>query len=160
VNAVAELKEPRHAANKIALAFKEQRRVWFRDLLKELDVDQPDALATQLMLWSMAPLPLRWSEVTQRSLAPRARRRVFSLRQRVLQSLPVPALALAVAPHVVGSLSNGSFWHSCSVAGLNYVRSSPITDGNSMVIFDPKPTSQRHSDRATQTHPRHDPTFS
>lgn len=50
VNAVAELKEPRHAANKIALAFKEQRRVWFRDLLKKLDVDQPDALATQLML--------------------------------------------------------------------------------------------------------------
>jgi AcrR family transcriptional regulator len=50
VNAVAELKEPRHAANKIALAFKEQRRVWFRDLLKQLDVDQADTVATQLML--------------------------------------------------------------------------------------------------------------
>ena len=50
VNAVAELKEPRHAANKIAVAFKEQRRAWFRDLLKQLDVDDPDALATQLML--------------------------------------------------------------------------------------------------------------
>src|SRR5204863_9133946 len=50
VNAVAELKEPRHAANKIAVAFKEQRRVWFRDLLKRLDVADPDTLATQLML--------------------------------------------------------------------------------------------------------------
>ncbi len=39
VNAVAELKEPAHAANKIALAFKEQRRIWFRDLLIRLDVD-------------------------------------------------------------------------------------------------------------------------
>jgi AcrR family transcriptional regulator len=50
VNAVAELKEPKHAANQLALAFKEQRRLWFRDLLKELDVDHPDTLATQLML--------------------------------------------------------------------------------------------------------------
>lgn len=50
VNAVAELKEPKHAANKIAFAFKEQRRLWFRDLLKQLDVDDPDSLATQLML--------------------------------------------------------------------------------------------------------------
>ena len=46
VNAVAELKEPAHAANKIALAFKEQRRLWFRDLLVRLDVDDPDTLAT------------------------------------------------------------------------------------------------------------------
>ncbi len=38
VNAVAELKEPKHAANKIALAFKEQRRMWFRELLSRLDV--------------------------------------------------------------------------------------------------------------------------
>ena len=50
VNAVAELKEPTHAANKIALAFKEQRRTWFRDLLARLDVDDPDTLALQLML--------------------------------------------------------------------------------------------------------------
>jgi AcrR family transcriptional regulator len=50
VNAVAELKEPRHAANKIALDFKEQRRIWFRDLLKQLDVDRPDALAMQLQI--------------------------------------------------------------------------------------------------------------
>jgi AcrR family transcriptional regulator len=50
VNAVAELKEPAHAANKIAFAFKEQRRVWFRDLLTLLDVDDADTLAMQLQL--------------------------------------------------------------------------------------------------------------
>ena len=50
VNAVAELKEPAHAANKIAFAFKEQRRTWFRDLLVRLDVDDPDTLALQLQL--------------------------------------------------------------------------------------------------------------
>ncbi len=33
VNAVAELKDPRHAANAIALRFKEVRRQWFRALL-------------------------------------------------------------------------------------------------------------------------------
>jgi AcrR family transcriptional regulator len=50
VNAVAELGEPRHPANKIAVAFKEQRRVWFRDLLSRLEVADADRLATQLML--------------------------------------------------------------------------------------------------------------
>jgi AcrR family transcriptional regulator len=50
VNAVAELKEPAHAANKIALAFKEQRRLWFRDLLTRLEVDDPDTLAMQLQI--------------------------------------------------------------------------------------------------------------
>jgi len=50
VNAVAELKEPAHAANKIALAFKEQRRLWFRDLLMRLEVDDPDTLAMQLQI--------------------------------------------------------------------------------------------------------------
>ena len=50
VNAVAELKEPGHAANIIALAFKEQRRTWFRDLLSRLPVADPESLATQLML--------------------------------------------------------------------------------------------------------------
>lgn len=50
VNAVAELKEPAHAANEIALAFKDQRRLWFRDLLGRLGVADPDGLAMQLML--------------------------------------------------------------------------------------------------------------
>jgi len=50
VNAVAELKEPAHAANKIALAFKEQRRTWFRDLLVRLKVGDPETLSLQLLL--------------------------------------------------------------------------------------------------------------
>ena len=50
VNAVAELKDPSHAANEIAVAFKEQRRLWFRDLLTRLGVADPEGLATQLML--------------------------------------------------------------------------------------------------------------
>jgi AcrR family transcriptional regulator len=50
VNAVAELGEPTHAANQIAIAFKEQRRTWLRKLLIRLDVADPDGLATQLML--------------------------------------------------------------------------------------------------------------
>jgi AcrR family transcriptional regulator len=50
VNAVAELKEPGHVANKIAFAFKEQRRIWFRDQLNRLGVADPEGLAMQLML--------------------------------------------------------------------------------------------------------------
>ena len=50
VNAVAELKELKHEANRIALAFKEQRRQWFRALLARLDVTDAERLATQLML--------------------------------------------------------------------------------------------------------------
>jgi AcrR family transcriptional regulator len=50
VNAVTELGEPKHPANKIAIDFKEQRRIWFRDLLVRLDVPDPDALATHLAL--------------------------------------------------------------------------------------------------------------
>lgn len=50
VNAVAELKEPNHAANRIALAFKEQRRAWFRDLLLLLAIDDADTLAMQLQI--------------------------------------------------------------------------------------------------------------
>ena len=50
VNAVAELKEPTHAANKIALAFKEQRRTWFQGLLERLGVEQAQLLSMQLQL--------------------------------------------------------------------------------------------------------------
>ena len=50
VNAVAELAEPAHAANKLAVAYKEQRRAWFRERLTWLDVADADGLATQLML--------------------------------------------------------------------------------------------------------------
>jgi AcrR family transcriptional regulator len=50
VNAVAELAEPAHAANKLAVAYKEQRRAWFRERLTRLEVADADGLATQLML--------------------------------------------------------------------------------------------------------------
>jgi AcrR family transcriptional regulator len=49
VNAVAELgNDP--AVKKMAVAFKESRRLWFREQLIRLGVAQPDALATQLQL--------------------------------------------------------------------------------------------------------------
>src|SRR3981189_2319199 len=50
VNAVAELGAEDRAVKKIAVAFKESRRVWFRDLLKQLDVADAERLATQLTL--------------------------------------------------------------------------------------------------------------
>ncbi|MDN5004110.1 TetR/AcrR family transcriptional regulator [Bradyrhizobium sp. GCM10027634] len=50
VNAVAELGPTDRAVKKIAIAFKESRRVWFRDRLTELGVTDADALATQLVL--------------------------------------------------------------------------------------------------------------
>ena len=39
-----------HAANKIALTFKEQRRKWFQALLVQLDVADPETLSMQLLL--------------------------------------------------------------------------------------------------------------
>jgi AcrR family transcriptional regulator len=50
VNAVAELGAEDQAVRNIAIAFKESRRVWFRDLLMQLDVKHADDLATQLTL--------------------------------------------------------------------------------------------------------------
>jgi AcrR family transcriptional regulator len=50
VNAVAEIKEESHAANKLAFTFKEQRRLWFRELLTRLKVKDPDTLAMQLQI--------------------------------------------------------------------------------------------------------------
>src|SRR3954454_2846125 len=50
VNAVAELGSEDKSVKKIAIAFKESRRLWFRDLLKQLKVADPEALATQLAL--------------------------------------------------------------------------------------------------------------
>ena len=49
VNAVAELGEDR-SVRKIAVAFKESRRLWIRDLLMQLGVTEAEALATQLAL--------------------------------------------------------------------------------------------------------------
>ena len=50
VNAVAELGEPSHPANQVAITFKERQRMWFRDRLSELAVPDADGLATQLAL--------------------------------------------------------------------------------------------------------------
>jgi AcrR family transcriptional regulator len=50
VNAVAELGTADRSVKKIAIAFKESRRLWFRDLLKQLGVADPEGLATQLTL--------------------------------------------------------------------------------------------------------------
>jgi AcrR family transcriptional regulator len=50
VNAVAELGPEDRSVKKIAKAFKESRRLWFRDLLVELGAADAEGLATQLVL--------------------------------------------------------------------------------------------------------------
>ncbi len=50
VNAVAELGSEDQSVRKIAIAFKESRRLWFRNLLVQLGVTDAEALATQLAL--------------------------------------------------------------------------------------------------------------
>jgi AcrR family transcriptional regulator len=50
VNAVAELGAEDQSVRKIAVTFKESRRLWFRDLLKQLKVADAEGLATQLTL--------------------------------------------------------------------------------------------------------------
>lgn len=50
VNAVAELGTEAQSVRKVAIAFKESRRLWFRDLLIQLGVTDAEALATQLAL--------------------------------------------------------------------------------------------------------------
>jgi AcrR family transcriptional regulator len=50
VNAAAELGREVPQARKLAIAFKERRRLWFRELLDRLGVKDADDLATQLAL--------------------------------------------------------------------------------------------------------------
>ena len=50
MNAVAELADPTHAAHRIAVAHKAKRHNLFRRLLIQLQVADPDGLATQLMI--------------------------------------------------------------------------------------------------------------
>src|SRR5882757_6158720 len=50
LNALAELGEDERESRDLAASFKESRRLWFRDLLSKLDIDDPDMLATQLSL--------------------------------------------------------------------------------------------------------------
>src|ERR1700730_718776 len=57
VNAVAEMGAEDHAVRKIAIAFKDSRRAWFRELLLQLDVADPEELATQLQLLVDGAIP-------------------------------------------------------------------------------------------------------
>src|SRR3954465_2963816 len=50
VNAVAELGSEDRSVRRIAIAFKESRRLWFRDLLVQLGAADAEGLATQLAL--------------------------------------------------------------------------------------------------------------
>jgi AcrR family transcriptional regulator len=50
VNAVAEMGAEDRPVRDIAIAFKESRRLWFRDLLRQLGAADAEALATQLAL--------------------------------------------------------------------------------------------------------------
>jgi AcrR family transcriptional regulator len=50
VNAVAEVGPENRSVRKIAVAFKESRRLWFRGLLAQIGVADPEGLATQLVL--------------------------------------------------------------------------------------------------------------
>ncbi len=50
VNAVTELGEGTPEAHKLAITFKENRRLWFRELLSRLGVEDEDRLATQLAI--------------------------------------------------------------------------------------------------------------
>jgi AcrR family transcriptional regulator len=50
VNAVAEMGPESRSVRKIAVAFKESRRLWFRDLLQQMGVADAQGLATQLVL--------------------------------------------------------------------------------------------------------------
>jgi len=49
-NAIVELGEDESEARALAMEFKDARRLWFRDRLAQLDVDDPDTLANQLAL--------------------------------------------------------------------------------------------------------------
>jgi hypothetical protein len=47
---VAELGDPTHPGTQMAVAYKERRRLWLRDALTQLNVADPDTLATQVAI--------------------------------------------------------------------------------------------------------------
>lgn len=49
-NVLAEIGSEDSKVRELAIAYKESRRLWYRGLLSQLDVDDPDTLATQLAL--------------------------------------------------------------------------------------------------------------
>ena len=50
LNAITELGDENSKARDLAVGYKESRRLWYRDLLSKLGLDDPDRLATQLSL--------------------------------------------------------------------------------------------------------------
>ena len=50
VNAIAELGDATHPGAKMAVAYKEQRRLWLVDALTRMNVPDPDGLATQVAI--------------------------------------------------------------------------------------------------------------
>jgi AcrR family transcriptional regulator len=50
LNVLAEFGSEDSELRELAVTYKESRRLWYRDLLSQLDVDDPDTLATQLAL--------------------------------------------------------------------------------------------------------------
>jgi AcrR family transcriptional regulator len=50
LNALAELGEEESEARKLAIEFKESRRLWYREVLARAEIDDPDTLATQLAM--------------------------------------------------------------------------------------------------------------
>ena len=50
VNAIAELGDATHPGTKLAVAFKEQRRLWLRDALTRMNAADPEALSTQIAI--------------------------------------------------------------------------------------------------------------
>src|SRR4030088_1379031 len=50
VHALAEVSDATHPGAKMAVAYKEQRRLWLRDALAQMNVADPDGLATQVAI--------------------------------------------------------------------------------------------------------------
>ena len=50
LNALAELGSDDSEASKLAVTFKESRRLWYREVLARAEIDDPDTLATQLAM--------------------------------------------------------------------------------------------------------------
>ena len=77
VNAVAELKEPAHAANKIAFAFKEQRRCGFATCWRALAWTIPTRWRCSCRSWPTARSRPRWCAAIPRSPSRQAMPRGF-----------------------------------------------------------------------------------
>jgi AcrR family transcriptional regulator len=98
VNAVAELGDDDRAARKIAIDFKEGRRLWFRERLVAAGAEQADALATQLAMLvdgAIAMAMVRGEPSTARQAANAARVLLANagIDVREISTLPKPARA-------------------------------------------------------------------